>query len=540
MPNDRIDVNAAYNFRMFDNQRANTLTPMSQGQTIGAVMQDSAGWQSLGFAGIFALPTIGGAAWRKSLFGKDALNGMSVVNSTIENTGNFRVKGFFNNWQYSKFLDEVGRYKGLLNKPGYETYKSAVEDAAKLFKGTQPANVHLLREASLLKAQAYRKMGKAFNYLENHGGNAENLKGWQKFRYNRLDKGWGRFGGGAKSAAKVADEAAAKVLQAGETELGFLAKAGKMGISKGGMAAMAVIQLALDAPEMIAAFKDSKKEGFKQLVKSAVVAGASAAGYAAGMAAGAALGAEIGGLAGTVVPGLGNIVGVVVGCVVGGLVGWLAKKVVGKNYTEKQQDNQNKAYKTEYTPEQKIRLSVNALVEQAGTTGTDSKEFKTLLDEHNKWVQLYNAKSKPNEGRFQEATAEDITGLIALQQQAQQAQQAKDDATAKAAAEEFQQKADTITSLQASDYQQKLQNIANGNTNGTDTSDTKEPELTEYQKKLKALSERLVAPSPAWTPNAGQYNFQYNPFTAYNQNFNPIASSQLGFNWMDYAKASGF
>ncbi len=87
---------------------------------------------------------------------------------------------------------------------------------------------------------------------------------------------------------------------------------------------MALIQGAVETPDIVNAYKIDTKTGNKQLAKSATKVGTSVLGYAAGAAA-------AGAVAGTVVPGIGNVAGAVVGFV-GGLIGgaiasWSAGKI---------------------------------------------------------------------------------------------------------------------------------------------------------------------------------------------------------------------
>ena len=121
------------------------------------------------------------------------------------------------------------------------------------------------------------------------------------------------------------------------------------GVRGGG--AMAVIGMAMEAPEIYNTYKElGGKAGTKQLLKSGAVVAAETVGWIAGAKIGAIAGAKLGTAIGTVCPGLGNVIGGAIGTVVGFLggmaVSWLcgkgARALVGKSELELHKEKQAK------------------------------------------------------------------------------------------------------------------------------------------------------------------------------------------------------
>lgn len=153
--------------------------------------------------------------------------------------------------------------------------------------------------------------------------------------------------------------------------------------SKGlkGTGLMALIEGAIEIPDIISAYKIDKAEkaegrksnrGNKQLAKSGVKVGSSILGYAAGAAA-------AGAIAGSVVPGIGNVAGAVIGFV-GGIIGgaiasWGAGKIMDEVLNEK--DSLEKSEAVLYAEEQneKTRQVSKTIAAQASNNSRIQDEL---------------------------------------------------------------------------------------------------------------------------------------------------------------------
>ena len=98
---------------------------------------------------------------------------------------------------------------------------------------------------------------------------------------------------------------------------------------------MSLAALAFEIPNIIKAFKNDRKDGWKQLGQSAVKVGIPSLLSLGGECAGRLIGAKIGGLIGSVVPGIGTAIGVGLGLLISTLVfngaSKIARNTVGDN-----------------------------------------------------------------------------------------------------------------------------------------------------------------------------------------------------------------
>ena len=149
-----------------------------------------------------------------------------------------------------------------------------------------------------------------------------------------------------KTGLRTAQNALLKASVSKNVATRMLAK----GVRGGG--AMAVISMALEAPEIVKTYKElGAGAGTKQLLKSGTVVAAETVGWIAGAKIGGIAGAKIGGTIGTCIGGpIGTAIGGAVGAIIGvgcGLLGsWLcgkgARALVGKNELEIHKEKQAK------------------------------------------------------------------------------------------------------------------------------------------------------------------------------------------------------
>lgn len=151
-----------------------------------------------------------------------------------------------------------------------------------------------------------------------------------------------------------------------------------------GNAAMVVLSVAMEAPEIMETYQVlGKEKGNKQLVKTAINATAEVAGYVAGMKAGAIAGAAIGSC--IPVPIVGTVVGAIVGIGCGLLGSWLAGKAIreftGPSELDKAREENAKeiaqaAIQDPEIMDDVIDAASKRIVEEQSTDDSKSKDYE--------------------------------------------------------------------------------------------------------------------------------------------------------------------
>ncbi len=241
------------------------------------------------------------------------------------------------------------------------------------------------------------------NILKSAGNNTDDIikvlktEAGQVAQPSKIAKLWGKFAGtelgkkvvnstivqGAKKkgAEFLSTTAAGKAISSGA------GKFSKMFKSTGAGAMMMIDGALALFTDVVPAFSQGGfGEGVKQTAKSAVKVAAGAGGWAVGATAGKAAGAAIGTL---ICPGIGTAIGTFIGDMIGGTIGSaiagkVTEKVIGKDYTDKVQD--------EAIEQQAIQIASNSssmnelnsyvyqLIQEDMADGKLSKDSKKMLE----------------------------------------------------------------------------------------------------------------------------------------------------------------